>query len=142
MNKEKYHFSKFEVIFYGHVFSADGLRPDHKKFEALQNATAPRSQSEVKSLLGMAQYLLRYRAPLRALTKEDVPWKWEETEQETLDKLKKSLTGNQIIYFDPHQATKVIVDPSPIGLGALLVQNDKVVCCAGRVLSDVKTKYS
>ena len=35
-----------------------------------------------------------------------------------------------------------IVDPSPIGLGALLVEieNDKVICYATRVLSD--TKYS
>ena len=49
----------------------------------------------------MAQYILRYifgcadiTAPLRALTKEDVIWKLEETEQEALDILKKALTGN------------------------------------------------
>ena len=137
-------------MFYGHVFSADGLRPDHKKVEAIQNATAPRNPSEVKSLLGMAQYLARYipgyadiTAPLRALTKEDVTWKWEQTEQEALDKLKKAFTGNQVMsYFDPFQATEVIVDASPIGLGALLVQNDKVICYASRVLSDVETRYS
>ena len=45
-------------------------------------------------------------------------------------------------YFDPHQATEVIVDASPVGLGALLVQNDKVICYASRVLSDVETRYS
>ena len=150
LNKEKCHFSKSEVMFYGHVFSADGQRPDHKKVEAIQNATAPRNPSEVKSLLGMAQYLPRYipgyadiTAPLRALTKEDVTWKWEPTEQEALDKLKKAFTGNQVMsYFDPFQATEVIVDASPIGLGALLVQNDKVICYASRVLSDVETRYS
>ena len=119
-------------------------RPDHKKVEAIQNATAPRNPSEAKSLLGMAQYLARYipgyadiTAPLRALTKEDVTWKWE-----ALDKLKKAFTGNQVMsYFDPSQATEVIVDASPIGLGALLVQNDKVICYASRVLSDVETRY-
>ena len=150
LSKEKCHFSKSEVMFYGHVFSADGLRPDHKKVEAIQNATAPRNPSEVKSLLGMAQYLSRYipgyadiTAPLRALTKEDVTWKWEQTEQEALDKLKKAFTGNQVMsYFDPFQATEVIVDASPTGLGALLVQNDKVICYASRVLSDVETRYS
>ena len=126
LNKEKCHFSKSEVMFYGHVLSADGLRPDHKKVKAVQNATAPRNPREVKSLLGMAQYLARYvpgyadiTAPLRALTKEDVTWKWEQTEQEALDKLKKAFTGNQVMsYFDPFQATEVIVDASPIGLGA------------------------
>ena len=100
LNKEKCHFSKSEVMFYGHVFSADGLRPDHKKV-AIQNATAPRNPSKVKSLLGMAQYLAHYipgyadiTAPLRVLTKEDVTWKWDQTEQEALDKLKKAFTGN------------------------------------------------
>ena len=36
----------------------------------------------------------------------------------------------------------MIVDASPIGLGALLVQNDKVICYASRVLLDVETRYS
>ena len=61
-------------MFYWHVLSADRLHPDHKKVEAIQNATAPRGLSEVKSLLGMAQYLARYipgyadiTAPLRAI---------------------------------------------------------------------------
>ena len=36
-------------------------------------------------------------APLRALTKEDVTWKWEQTEQKALDKLKKAFTGNQVM---------------------------------------------
>jgi transposase InsO family protein len=150
LNKAKCHFSKSEVMFYGHIFSADGLRPDQRKVEAIQLATPPRNPSEVKSLLGMAQYLSRYipgyaniTAPLRALTKEDVPWQWKKAEQAALDRLKQALTGNQVMsYFDPHQTTQVIVDASPVGLGALLVQNDKVICYASRVLSDVETRYS
>ncbi len=45
-------------------------------------------------------------------------------------------------YFDPHQTTQVIVVASPVGLGALLVQNDKVICYASCILSDVETRYS
>ena len=94
----------------------------------------------------MAHSLSRYipgyadiTAPLRALIKEDATWKWEAA----LDKLKKAFTDNQVMsYFDPHQATEVIVDASPVGLGALLVQNHKVICYASRVLSDVETRYS
>ena len=138
-------------MLYGHIFRADGLRPDHKKVvEAIRNATAPCNPSKVKSLLGMAQYLARYipgyadfTVPLHALTKEDVTRKREQTEQKALDKLKKAFTGNQVMsYFDPYQATEVIVDASPIGLGTLLVQNDKVICYASHVLSDVETRYS
>ena len=52
-----------------------------KRTEAIQNSTTPRSPSEVKSLLEMVQYLVR----------QDVIWKWLQTEQEALDKLKKLL---------------------------------------------------
>ena len=47
LNKEKCHFSKSEV-----TFSADGLRLDYKKVGIIQNATVPRSQSEVKGRSG------------------------------------------------------------------------------------------
>ena len=46
-----------------------------------------------------------------------------------------------MLYFNPYQAT-VIVDVSPVGLGALLVQNDKVIYYTSRALSDVETRYS
>ena len=100
LNKEKCHFSKSEVMFYGHIFSAEGLRPDHKKVEAIQNATPPRSSREVKSLLGMAQYLSRYipgyadiTAPLRALTKTTQPGNGKKSSKQPLTNSRKlSLT--------------------------------------------------
>ncbi len=36
LNKEKCHFSKSEVMLYGHIFGAEGLRSDQRKVEALQ----------------------------------------------------------------------------------------------------------
>ncbi|XP_044166850.1 uncharacterized protein K02A2.6-like [Acropora millepora] len=83
LNKEKCSFSKSEVTFYGHIFSSEGLRADPERIEAITNMSVPENVSEVKSLLGMAQYVSRYvpeyatiAAPLRALTKKETPWQW------------------------------------------------------------------
>ena len=57
LNKDKCSFSKTEVMFYGHVFSAKGIKPDPKKVEAIKSASPPQNASEVKSLLRMAQIL-------------------------------------------------------------------------------------
>ncbi|KAL9985759.1 hypothetical protein ACROYT_G008200, partial [Oculina patagonica] len=112
--------------------------------------TEPESVSEVKSLLGMAQYVSRYipeyatiTAPLRALTKKETPWQWSDEQQHAFDKLKDSLTKNHVMsYFNPAQETEVIVDASPVGLGGILAQDGKVISYASRALSDVETRYS
>ena len=150
LNKEKCSFSKSEVTFYGHIFSSEGLRADPEKIEAITNMSVPENVSEVKSLLGMAQYVSRYipeyatiTAPLRALTKKDTPWQWSDKQQHAFDKLKDSLTKSHVMsYFNPDQETKVIVDASPVGLAGLLAQDGKVISYASRALSDVESRYS
>ena len=147
LNKEKCSFSKSEVKFYGHIFSSEGVRADPGKIEAITNMSEPDNVSEVKSLLGMAQYVSRYipeyatiTAPLRALTKKETPWHWSDKQQEAFDKLKDSLTKSHVMpYFNPAQETKVIVDASPVSLGG---QDNKVISYASRALSDVESKYS
>ena len=150
LNKDKCTFSRSQVSFYGHTFSAQGIKADPKKIEAITNARPPQSASEVKSLLGMAQYVSRFipdyatiTAPLRALTRQDSEWKWETEEETALAKLKATLTGDNVMsYYDPSKPTEIIVDASPVGLGGLLVQDGNVVCYASRALSDVESRYS
>ena len=150
LNKDKCEFSKTEIKFYGHIFSSSGLRPNRVKVEAIQKARPSQDPSEVKSLLGMAQYVSRFipnyatiTTPLRLLTRQDTPWKWEQEQQRALDKLKEALIGDQVMsYFDPRKKTEIIVDASPAGLGGLLVQEGKVLSYASRALSDVESRYS
>ena len=98
----------------------------------------------------MAQYVSKYiqnyakiTAPLCNLAKQETAWKWGEEEQEALNKVKRALTGDEVMsYFDPTKKIEVIVDASPVGLGAILLQEDKVVSYASRALSDVEMRYS
>ena len=91
LNEDKCEFSKSEVSFYGHIFSSSSIKLDSKKVEAIHNASPSQYASDVKSLLGMTQYVSRFipnyatiTAPLRFLTRQDTPWKWEQEEQKAV----------------------------------------------------------
>ena len=85
LNEDKCEFSKSEIRFHGYIFSSSGVKADPKKVEAIRNASSPQNASDIKSRLSMTQYVSRFipnyatiTAPLRLLTRQDMPWKWEQ----------------------------------------------------------------
>ena len=44
-----------------------------------------------------------------------------------------------MLYFDPRKKVEIIADASPVGLGGLLVQEDKVISYASCTLSDIES---
>ena len=146
LNRNKCEFNKKKLAFYGYVFSSDGISPDPRKVHE--------SPDEVSSLLGLANYCSRFihnlatiTRPLRDLTKKSIPWKWESKHVEAFNKLKQSITSDQIMaYYDPKKETELLVDASPVGLGALLAQVDAkgqtIVAYASRSLTPTEQRYS
>ena len=106
--------------------------------------------SDVRSLLGMTNYVSRFIrdyaeivAPLRDLTHKGVEFKWEDVHQAALERLKCSLTSDEVMaYFDPSKRSILLVDASPVGLGAVLTQDGKVISYASKALSSVERRYS
>ena len=98
----------------------------------------------------MAQYVSRFipgysdvTTALRGLTHKDVPWEWKSEHQHALNNLKVKLASVCTVqYFDATKPSKVLVDASPVGIGAILCQDDKVVSYASRALSSVDQRYS
>ena len=122
LKKEKCQFYMPRIEFFGMVFSADGMSPDPAKVEVIKQAEAPTSVSDVRSLLGMTNYVSRFIrdytdivAPLRDLTHKGVEFKWEDVHQAALDRLKRSLTSDEVMaYFDPSKKSILLVDASPV----------------------------
>ena len=155
-NEKKCEFSKDEIDFFGYHFSQDGISIQPSKIEALKLATAPKTPSEVRSLLGLANYCNRFienlatiTKPLRDLTKKSVKWEWNETHESAMKQLKEAISSKAVNYFNPEWRTELSVDASPIGLGLVLSQynpknpNERhIVYIASRTLSDVETRYS
>ena len=150
LNKDKCVFSVRQLKFYGHVFGESGISPDDAKIQSMVDSPPPASVAEVRSFLGMTQYVSRFipaystlTEPLRRLTKNGVPWQWGREQQDAFAALKQALTGAKVmVYFDPAKRTEVIVDASPVGLGAILCQDGHPVSYAGRSLTDTEQRYS
>ena len=150
LNMDKCRFSQSEVTFYGQVFGKQGVHADPQKVKAITDMPSPTNVSEIRSLLGMAQYIARYipnfaaiTAPLRELTKKDSPWKWGQAQAQALSELKVALTNSHTMtYFNPSRPTEVLVDASPKGLGAILTQGGRIISYGSRALSDVESRYS
>lgn len=157
INRDKCEFHKTSLEFYGYVFSKDGISADPKKIQAITHMSLPQNPSEVRSLLGLVNYSARFipdfssiTQPLRELTKKEIEWSWKVEHTEALNQLMKDrLVSNPVMsYFHPERKTNVIMDASPVGLGAILAQTDKVenktyiVAYASRALTPVEQRYS
>ena len=154
LSSKKCKISVPSVEFFGVVFSEKGTSPAASRVEALQNMSEPKDVSEVRSLLGMAQYSASYipnfssiTAPLRELTKSTSKWKWSETEQNAFTTLKNSLSCDSVLgYYETNQETKLMVDAGPKGIGLLLAQRKphgwQAVACYSRSLTEAEQKYS
>ena len=163
INREKCEFGKYEIEFYGHRFTQNGLKPSREKVKALKECGEPTTKEGVRSFLQMVGYMSRFipnfsqiAAPLRALTKHKVQFKWEEEEQVAFRRLKESLKEEtSLAYFVPNQPIRVHVDAGkkmestsnvPGGLCAILTQQDengvwRMCNVANRTLTDIETRY-
>ncbi len=94
-----------------------------------------KSISEVRSLLGMANYSSKY-IPNFATTALHSPNAFRQLTNVVA-------SAPCMAYFDKQKETLVTVDASPVGVSAILSQNtkgmddEKIVACASRALTDV-----
>ena len=56
LNEKKCLFGSTEVVFLGHLFSHEGVKPDPSKIDAIRDMPTPKSKKELQSLLGMITY--------------------------------------------------------------------------------------
>lgn len=122
LNAGKCEFKVKKIMFLGHYLSNVGVSADPGKVHALETFRAPTSKEELKSFLGLANYIGKFipdlstqTDQLRQLTKEKVAYVWTETHEKAFRKVKKSLANPTTLgYFDPKKRTRVIADASPV----------------------------
>ncbi len=83
-NQDKCVFGVSEVSYFGHILSANGMKPDPKKVAAINDMPPPTCRAELETFLGMVTHLTKFApnmatitAPLRALLKKDVEFVWD-----------------------------------------------------------------
>ena len=156
INVKKCEFKKRELDFFGLHFSEKGVSIETAKRDALLQARFPKTASEVRSFLGLAQYCNRFISelaiwskPLRILTKKNIKWSWTTEHEEAFNKIREKLVTDAMAYFDIDKRSEVTVDASPTGLALVFAQyiknqpeNKKIIRYDSRSLSEIERKYS
>ena len=149
-NIEKCRFSVGEIPFLGHVVTADGLKPDPSKVEAILKMERPGDKEAVERLRGTVNYLSRYLPkltdvfrPIAALAQHDVDWVWSDTQEQAFTRLKQlRAEAPTLVYFDPSKQLVIQCDASNYGLGSALLQDGRPIAYASHALTDAETMYA
>lgn len=138
-----------EIGFLGHRVSEHGVSADPEKVAAIQDWPRPTTVTEVRSFLGLAGYYRKFvkgfstiAKPLTRLTGKGIPFIWSEDVEEAFSKLKQALTTAPILTLPkPNQPYAIYTDASRVGLGCVLMQEDKVIAYASRQLRKHEENY-
>ena len=123
-------FAAPRVDYLGYVLSCDGVKPQSRLTEAIENFATPNTKKEVRRFLGMAGFYRDFisnfseiASPLNNLTKENVVFHWSTECNIAFITLKQALISAPVLAFpDPNQEFLVEVDASKNAVGGVLSQ--------------------
>ncbi|RWR86324.1 reverse transcriptase [Cinnamomum micranthum f. kanehirae] len=147
---EKCDFWLQHVAFLGHIITREGLAVDPAKVEAITNWQIPKNVPEVRSFLGLAAYYRRFvkdfsriAAPLTKLTRKDIPFVWNDECEYSFQTLKQRLVSALILSLpDGREGFVIYSDASALGLGCVLMQNNRVTAYVSRQLKEHEKNYA
>nr|GEZ91125.1 putative reverse transcriptase domain-containing protein [Tanacetum cinerariifolium] len=141
-NFSKCEFWLSKVQFLGHVIDSKGIHVDPAKIKAIKDWESPKTPIEIRQFLGLASYYRRFiegfskiARPMTKLTQKSVKFDWGEKAEAAFQLLKQKLCSAPILALHERSENFVLYyDASHKGLGAVLMQKEKVIAYASRQL--------
>ncbi|GKB92343.1 putative reverse transcriptase domain-containing protein [Tanacetum coccineum] len=138
------------VQFLGHLIHSQGLHGDPAKIEAVKNWASPITPTEICQFLGLAGYYRRFikdflkiAKSLTELTQKNKKYIWGEDQESAFQLLKQKLCKAPILALpEGNDDFVVYCDASHQGLGAVLMQREKVIAYASRQLKPNEENYT
>ena len=150
LNRAKCQLFKSSLNYLGHRTTNEGISPDPEQVKAVKEAPRPTNVAGVRSFMGLVTYCVRFipkladiSKPLRDLTTKDAAWVWTDQHENAFRNMQDALTSEQVlVYYNSKRQTKILVDGSPIGVAAILTQQQGhktyIVAYASRALTPVE----
>nr|GEV69956.1 putative reverse transcriptase domain-containing protein [Tanacetum cinerariifolium] len=148
-------FSKYEfwipkVQFLGHVIDSQGIHVDPAKIESIKDWASPKTGTEICQFLGIAGYYRRFiegfskiAKPMTNLTQNKVKFEWGDKQEEAFQVIKQKLCSALTLALPKGSMDFVVYcDASIKGLGAVLMQREKVIAYGSRQLKVCKKNYT
>ncbi|GKE77768.1 retrotransposon protein, putative, ty3-gypsy subclass [Tanacetum coccineum] len=132
------------------VINSQGIHVDLAKIEAVKNWASPTTRIEIRQFLGLAGYYRRFikdflkiAKSLTELTQKNKKYIWGEKQESTFQLLKQKLCEALILSLpEGNDDFVVYCDASHQGLGAVLIQREKVIAYASRQLKLHEENYT
>jgi hypothetical protein len=154
LNPKSSLFAMKEGKLLGHIVSAEGVRIDSSRVEAIQTLSLPRSKKKVQYFLGKINFLRRFVSNFAELVKYIIAMlrkgseiKWTVESCDYFDQIKKALTESPIL-ISPDYCKEFLVfsfTSFHILVAVLLQKNieglEQPIAFFSRALRDVELKY-
>ena len=148
LNADKCIFKSTQVLFFRHLITSKGLKPDPKKIDAIVQMSVPQNKAQLQSFIGLCNYLTCYvphltdvLSPLHAITAKASEFQWQKLHS---DARAKQVIANSctLQYFNSKDPIVIQVNASSIGVGAALMQQGCVASYHSRPLTPTQQWYS
>ncbi|GJS28069.1 putative reverse transcriptase domain-containing protein [Tanacetum coccineum] len=128
----------------------EGIHVDPAKIEAIKDWASPKTPIEIRQFLSLAGYYRRFikgflkiARSMTKLTQKNVKFEWGETAEAAFQLLKQKLCSAPILTLpEGSENFAVYCDASHKGLGAILMQREKVIAYASRQLKVYEKNYT
>ncbi|GKV14200.1 hypothetical protein SLEP1_g25103 [Rubroshorea leprosula] len=137
------------VTFLGYIITAQGIKMDPSKIDAIVNWPTPTLMHDDQSFHGLASFYQRFIknfssivAPITDSLKGD-KFSWSGKAQQSFEELKRKLTETFVLALPNFDLMfEVDCDASNVGIGVVLSQEGRSIAFFSEKLNDTKLRYS
>jgi RNase H-like domain found in reverse transcriptase/Reverse transcriptase (RNA-dependent DNA polymerase)/OTU-like cysteine protease len=150
VNPEKCRMMINEVKILGYRMGTNNMERDVGNMKAITELPVPTNAKELQNFIATVtqykEFIPGFQTiiyPLNELLKKGREWQWTGKRQEIFEKLKVIMTTEPVMTeYNPEIPIEIRTDACILGIGALLLQEKKIIACISRALNDKEKLYT